>query len=118
MLILPVLKVAECDFAESAMLTFQDPATYAMQTIIALHNYIMFYLILILVFVLVLLFGALTTMNRNLFTYKYKNNFKFRFVPRRGSHAVHRWGTRFLNFFEFINRKISGRRNSILSFVV
>jgi len=65
------------------MLGFQDPATYSMQVIIALHNQVMFYLILIFIFVCVVLFGALTSLDRNILTYTTEFHWK-RYSRTRG----------------------------------
>jgi len=64
---------SEADFAESSMLGFQESVTYSMRIITALHNYAMFYLIAILVVVCILLYGALTALGRNIFTFKYRS---------------------------------------------
>jgi heme/copper-type cytochrome/quinol oxidase subunit 3 len=47
------------DYAYPAQYFFQDPATYVMEAVVRLHNYIMFYLIVILFIVLDLLLSSM-----------------------------------------------------------
>jgi cytochrome c oxidase subunit 2 len=68
---------------------FQDPASPIMEGIINLHNYIFFYLIVILVFVLFMIYNILITYSRHVVKPRTSTDLLFRTVVLKNIGIVH-----------------------------